>query len=115
MLWLRQNEPASYARLRPLLLAKDYVRYRLSGELATDPSDAAGTVLFDIRRRRWSDELLSAVDIPRGVLPAVVGSTEVSGLVSGAVAAHALGLPPSTPVVGGALPTTPRAPSAAAS
>ena len=101
VLWLRQNEPAAYARLSTLLLAKDYVRYRLSGELATDPSDAAGTVLFDVRRRRWSDELLSAVDIPRGVLPSVVGSTEVSGVVSAAAGA-ALGLPPSTPVVGGA-------------
>ena len=100
VLWLRQNEPGAYARLSTLLLAKDYVRYRLSGELATDPSDAAGTVLFDVRRRRWSDELLSAVDIPRGVLPAVVGSTEVSGVVSAAAGA-ALGLPPSTPVVGG--------------
>ena len=100
VLWLRQNEPGAYARLSTLLLAKDYVRYRLSGELATDPSDAAGTILFDVRRRRWSDELLSAVDIPRGVLPAVVGSTEVSGVVSAAAGA-ALGLPPSTPVVGG--------------
>ena len=100
VLWLRQNEPAAYARLSTLLLAKDYVRYRLSGELATDPSDAAGTILFDVRRRRWSDELLSAVDIPRGVLPAVVGSTEVSGVVSAAVGA-ALGLPLSTLVVGG--------------
>ena len=100
VLWLRQNEPAAYARLSTLLLAKDYVRYRLSGELATDPSDAAGTILFDVRRRRWSDELLSAVDIPRSVLPAVVGSTEVSGVVSAAVGA-ALGLPLSTLVVGG--------------
>ena len=100
LLWLRENEPASYDRLRTLLLAKDYIRYRLTGELATEPSDAAGTLLFDVRRRRWSDEVLSALGISPDLLPTVVGSTEVSGVVTPSVA-HELGLPPSTPVIGG--------------
>ena len=100
LLWLRENEPASYDRLRTLLLAKDYIRYRLTGELATEPSDAAGTVLFDVRRRRWSDEVLSALDISPDLLPTVVGSTDVSGVVTPGVARE-LGLPPSTPVIGG--------------
>ena len=100
LLWLRDNEPASYDRLRTLLLAKDYIRYRLTGELATEPSDAAGTVLFDVRRRRWSDEVLSALGISPDLLPTVVGSTDVSGVVTPSVA-RPLGLPPSTPVIGG--------------
>ena len=100
LLWLRENEPASYDRIRTLLLAKDYIRYKLTGEFATEPSDAAGTLLFDVHRRRWSDEVLSTLDIPPDLLPTVVGSTEVSGAVTPSVALD-LGLPPSTPVIGG--------------
>ena len=100
LLWLRENEPASYDRLRTLLLAKDYIRYKLTGELATEPSDAAGTLLFDVHRRRWSDEVLSTLGIPPDLLPTVVGSTDVSGVVTPSVALD-LGLPPSTPVIGG--------------
>ena len=100
LLWLREYEPASYDRLRTLLLAKDYIRYRLTGELATEPSDAAGTLLFDVRRHRWSDEVLSALGISPDVLPAVVASTEVSGVLTPSVARE-LGLPQSTPVIGG--------------
>ena len=100
LLWLRDNEPASYDRLRTLLLAKDYIRYRLTGEIATEPSDAAGTLLFDVRRIRWSDDVLSALGISPDLLPTVVGSTEVSGVVDPNVARE-LGLPPSTPVIGG--------------
>ena len=100
LLWLRDNEPASYDRLRTLLLAKDYIRYRLTGELATEPSDAAGTVLFDVHRRRWSDEVLSTLGISPDLLPTVVDSTEVSGAVTPSVARE-IGLPPLTPVIGG--------------
>ena len=100
LLWLREYEPASYDRLRTLLLAKDYIRYRLTGELATEPSDAAGTLLFDVRRHRWSDEVLSALEIPTDLLPKVVGSTDVSGVLTPSVARE-LGLPQSTPVIGG--------------
>jgi xylulokinase len=100
VLWLRQNEPANYARLKHLMLAKDYVRYRLTGEMATDPSDAAGTLLFDVRRRRWSREVIGALEISGDILPEVVGSTDVSGFV-GHGTAEALGIPAGTPVVGG--------------
>ena len=100
ILWLRQNEPGSYGRLRTVLLPKDYIRYRLTGELATEPSDAAGTVLFDVKGRRWSREMLSLLDIPRDILPRVVASTDVSGRVT-AAAAEALGLSPGVPVIGG--------------
>jgi len=100
VLWLRQNEPANYARLKHLMLAKDYVRYRLTGDVATDPSDAAGTLLFDVRRRRWSQEVIDTLGISEDILPDVVGSTQVSGVISPG-AAEALGLPAGTPVVGG--------------
>ncbi len=100
LLWLRENEPDAYDRLSTLLLAKDYIRYRLTGEFATEPSDAAGTLLFDVARRHWSAEVLAAFDVSPDLLPPVVGSTDVSGVVSPSVARE-LGLPPSTPVIGG--------------
>ncbi len=100
VLWLRESEPESYARLNTLLLAKDYVRYRLTGELVTEPSDASGTLLFDVRKREWSQEVLAALDISPDILPAVVGSAEVSGTVRRTVAEET-GLPPGVPVVGG--------------
>ena len=100
LLWLRENEPVAYGRLRTLLLAKDYIRYRLTGDLATEPSDAAGTLLFDVQRHNWSDEVISTLGISPELLPTVVGSTEVSGFVSPGVARE-LGLPESTPVIGG--------------
>ena len=67
ILWLRDNEPEHYQRLAHVLLPKDYIRYRLSGAFATDVSDAAGTLLLDLAARDWSDEVLSALDIPRDV------------------------------------------------
>ena len=100
VLWLMQNEPENYARLRVLLLAKDYVRYRLTGELATEPSDASGTILYDVRERRWSQRATEALEIPSDILPAVVESAEASGLVS-KIIADELGIPIGTPVVGG--------------
>jgi xylulokinase len=100
VVWLRQNEPENYARLRHLMLAKDYVRYRLTGEMATDPSDAAGTLLFDIRQRQWSREVIDALEISGDTLPELVGSADVSGVV-GSGPAEALDVPAGTPVVGG--------------
>ena len=61
MLWLRDREPENYEKLRHLLIAKDYIRYILTGELATDVSDAAGTILFYVGKRKWSDSILSAL------------------------------------------------------
>ena len=100
LLWLRQNEPYNYDRLRTLLLPKDYIRYRMSGEYATDPSDAAGTLLYDVRRRIWSADILQALEVDAGILPNVVESTEVSGVV-GAEAAAELGIGAGIPIVGG--------------
>lgn len=100
VLWLRRHEPDAYARLTTVLLAKDYVRLRLTGVVATEPSDASGTLMFDPARQRWSDELLAAVDVPRGLVPDVGGSHEILGQLS-AEGARATGLPIGTPVVGG--------------
>jgi len=100
LLWLRRHEPEAYARLATVLLAKDFIRYRLTGTLATEPSDASGTLMFDPARLRWSEELLAAVDVSPSLLPMVGGSSEVLGCLS-AEAASATGLAPGTPVVGG--------------
>jgi len=100
LLWLRDNEPRNYARLRHLLLAKDYIRYRLTGAMAMEPSDASGTLMYDVRRRRWSREFCTAFEIDESILPEVVGSAEVSGRVTLQAAAE-LGLPAGVPVVGG--------------
>ena len=100
ILWLRDCEPAAYARLATVLLAKDFIRYRLTGELATEPSDASGTLMFDPMRMRWSDDVLAAVGMSRELLPTVGGSAEVLGRVN-AEAARATGLAVGTPVVGG--------------
>ncbi|MDE3152081.1 MAG: xylulokinase, partial [Gemmatimonadota bacterium] len=100
ILWLRRHEPQAFARLATVLLAKDYVRYRLTGALATEASDASGTMLFDPARRRWSDDMFRAVDLAPSLAPSVGESAEVLGLVT-AEAAAATGLPAGTPVVGG--------------
>ena len=100
ILWLRECEPEAYARLATVLLAKDFIRYRLTGVLATEPSDASGSLMFDPVRMKWSDDLLAAVDIPRTLLPDVGGSAEVLGRVHGA-GEKATGLAVGTPVVGG--------------
>jgi xylulokinase len=101
LLWVRDNDPRSFARLRKILLPKDYVRYRLTGEYVSDVSDASGTSLFDVVTRRWSGAMVSRVKLDPSILPQVVESSDVSGAVSEAAAA-ATGLEPGTPVVGGA-------------
>ena len=90
LLWLRNNEPETFARIRHVLLPKDYVRFRLTGERAIDAADASGTLLFDVGSRRWSDEVLEALELPREWLPPVHESTEVAG--AGDQAAGALGV-----------------------
>lgn len=100
VLWLRRHEPEAFARLATVLLAKDYIRFRLTGALATEPSDASATLMFDTAHLRWSDEILAAVGLPRSIVPDVGGSAEVLGRVSVA-AAGATGLRAGTPVVGG--------------
>src|SRR5918911_1691513 len=101
MLWVREREPAVWGRVRSLLLPKDYVRLRLTGEKATDVADASGTLLFDVGRRRWSEEMLELTGIDRALLPRAYESPEVAGRVS-AAGAEATGLREGTPVVAGA-------------
>ena len=100
VLWLRRHEPDAYARLATLLLPKDYIRYRLTGVLATDPSDASATLMYDTARLQWSDEVLQAVGVSSSIVPTVGGSAEVLGHVS-AEAAAVTTLAKGTPVVGG--------------
>lgn len=100
VLWLKNHEPDAFARLATVLLAKDFVRYRLTGALATEPSDASGTLMFDPAAGGWHREVLAAVGLSRQVLPDVGGSAEVLGRVTGEAAA-ATGLAEGTPVVGG--------------
>jgi xylulokinase len=101
LLWVRDHEPASFDRVRKVLLPKDYVRFRLTGVYASDVSDASGTALFDVVRRRWSYELASRLGLDRAILPEVQESAVVTGKVS-AAAAGATGLVPGTPVAAGA-------------
>ncbi|HXJ41935.1 MAG TPA: FGGY family carbohydrate kinase, partial [Bryobacteraceae bacterium] len=100
LLWVRDNEPELYARVRKVLLPKDYVRFRLTGEFATEVSDASGTALFDVVKRRWSYELAAAVGVDRSVLPTCFESSEITGRITPEVAALT-GLAAGTPVVGG--------------
>ena len=100
LLWLRRHEPAAWDRVRQVLLPKDYVRYRLTGEYATEVSDASGTLLLDVANRRWSKELLGKLDLDAALLPPCYESFEVSGKLS-KLGAEATGLLEGTPVVGG--------------
>jgi xylulokinase len=90
LLWLRRHEPHVFERIAHVLLPKDYVRLRLEGEHAIDAADASGTLLFDVAHRRWSDEVLAALDLPREWLPPAHESTAIAG--AGDQAAGALGV-----------------------
>ena len=100
ILWLRDNEPEKYARIESVLLPKDFVRLRLSGRRATDAADASGVLLLDVARRRWSDQLLDAFQIPARWLPEVFEGPEDTGGISAAAAAE-LGLPEGIPIAAG--------------
>jgi xylulokinase len=100
MLWVRDHEPQIFERTAHFLLPKDYVRFRLTGEFATDVSDASGTLLFDVTNRRWSKEMLSALGIDGKILPRAYESPEVTGQIS-VETALVTGLKAGTPVVGG--------------
>jgi xylulokinase len=101
MLWVREHDPDSWARARHLQLPKDYVRFRLCGEYAIDVNDGAGTVLFDLRARTWSAEVIEALGLVPAMMPRTVEGPEIVGRVTGEAAA-ATGLRAGTPVVGGA-------------
>jgi xylulokinase len=100
LLWVREEEPALWDRVRTVLLPKDYVRWRLTGERATDVADASGTLLFDVAHRRWSSAMLSEVGLDAALLPSSHEGPIVTGVVT-ARSAEATGLRAGTPVVAG--------------
>ena len=100
ILWVQQNEPETYARARHILLPKDYIRFKLTGDYAMDKADGSGTQLFELKARTWSPEVLRALDIPAEWLPPTYEGPEVTGYVSTAAAAET-GLAAGCPVVGG--------------
>ena len=100
ILWVQQHEPEVYAKAAHILLPKDYVRFRLTGDYAMDKAGGAGTVLMDVETRDWSDEVLNALKIPAKWLPPTFEGPEITGEVSEQAAA-VTGLAPGTPVVGG--------------
>jgi xylulokinase len=100
LLWVAQHEPEIYARARHVLLPKDYIRYRLTSEYAMDKADGSGTILFDLKARDWSAELLEALNIPASWMPPTFEGTEFTGVVSRG-AADETGLSAGIPVAAG--------------
>ena len=100
ILWVETHEPAVYSRIQHVLLPKDYIRYKLTGEFAMDKADGSGTILFDLARRDWSPELLDALNIPAHWLPQTFEGEQITGTVS-ANAANETSLRKGTPVVAG--------------
>lgn len=100
LLWVRDHEPANFERVRKMLLPKDYVRFRLTGEYASEVSDASGTAVFDVVKRRWSFEMMDGLGLDRAILPKCYESADVTGAITPQIAALT-GLAPGTPVVGG--------------
>src|SRR5258706_4640480 len=92
LLWLRRHEPEVYARIAHVLLPKDYVRFRLTGERTIDAAEASGTLLFDVARRQWSAEVCEALEIPGDWLPAAHESTAIAGAGDQAAAALGVGI-----------------------
>jgi len=101
LLWVRENEPEIWSRVRHIMLPKDYVRFLLTGERAIDQADASGTLLLDVAKRTWSAEVLSGTGIEKDFLPALYESPEICGQLN-AQGAAATGLKVGTPVVAGA-------------
>ncbi|AEM77725.1 xylulokinase [Thermoanaerobacter wiegelii] len=100
ILWVKKHRPDIYKKIHHILLPKDYIRFKLTGEYATDVSDASGTLLFDVENRKWSKEMLDILDIPYNWMPKCYESTEVTGYVT-KDAADLTGLKEGTIVVGG--------------
>lgn len=101
ILWVKNNEPQIYEKCAHILLPKDFIRYKLTGEFATEVSDASGMQLLDVPNRCWSDEVLSALGIDKSLLAKVYESPEITGKISQTVS-ELTGVPAGTPVVGGA-------------
>ncbi|MEY2514341.1 MAG: xylulokinase [bacterium] len=102
LLWLERHEPDVYARIRRVLLPKDYVRLRLCGEHATDVADASGTLLFDVAQRRWSAGVVEALGVDPSWLPRVLESPQVSGVTGEGTRAGGAPVPAGIPVAAGA-------------
>jgi len=100
LLWVRDHEPRRFERVRHVLLPKDYLRFCLTGELATEVSDASGTAMFDVVHRRWSFEMMDGLGLDRAILPRAYESVDVTGTISERAAALT-GLARGTPVAGG--------------
>jgi xylulokinase len=100
LLWVRRHEPEAWGRVRHVLLPKDFVRHRLTGEYAMDKADGSGTILFDLAARTWSPEILAALDLDPGLFPETFEGPAITGRVD-ARAAAATGLREGTPVVAG--------------
>jgi xylulokinase len=100
ILWVQQHEPDVWSRARHILLPKDYIRYKLTGEFAMDRAGGAGTILFDLKKRTWSEEVCQALEIPAEMLPPTFEGPQISGAIT-QTAAEATGLAAGTPVVGG--------------
>ena len=100
ILWVQQHEPQVWRNARHILLPKDYLRYRLTGEYGCDKAGGAGTLLFDLRARDWSDEILAALEIPRTYLPPTYEGPQISSYLSSLAAAET-GLQAGIPLVGG--------------
>ena len=100
LLWLRENKPEIWEKAAKFLLPKDYLRLRLTGELATDVTDAGGTFLLDVRRRAWSSKILEELEIPPSYLPSLYESTEITGTISREASGQTL-LPVGIPVAAG--------------
>ncbi|MHB9024119.1 MAG: xylulokinase [Armatimonadota bacterium] len=100
IVWLQQKEPQAWAQVEKILLPKDYIRFRLTEEYATEVSDASGTSLLNVTKRAWSEPMMAACNVTESMLPKVFESPEVSGKIC-AHAASLTGLKEGTPVVGG--------------
>jgi xylulokinase len=100
IIWVRQHEPEVYAKVAHILLPKDYIRYRLTGEYASEMSDSAGTSLLDVENRAWSKDVLDALDIPVSWMPKLYEGTQITGEVY-ARATTETGLATGIPVIGG--------------
>lgn len=100
IIWTREHEPEVYAQAAQVLLPKDYIRYKLTGKYATEVSDASGTVLLDVSRRRWSSQVLEGLGIPSHWMPDCYESTDITGYVTSEVS-DLTGLPAGLPVIGG--------------
>lgn len=100
VLWMKENEPENYAKTRVILNPKDYIRFRLSGEVCTDVSDASGTGLYDVKKREWATQLIKRIGLNPNIFPKAVESTAVAGHVAKEVSALT-GIPEGTVVSGG--------------